>query len=81
MYSLITYADLVEGMTFPSSGIYSVIEDMVKLGGEMGVRLRTESPVAEIVVEGGAARKASNRASSSPGHHVQRRPGSARTAS
>ncbi len=56
MYSLITYADLVEGMTFPMGGIYSVIEDMVKLGEEMGVRLRTESPVAEIVVQGGAAR-------------------------
>ena len=37
MYSLITYADLVEGMNFPMGGIYSIIEDMVALAGEMGV--------------------------------------------
>ena len=41
MYSLITYADLVEGMNFPMGGIYSIIEDMVALAGEMGVTLRT----------------------------------------
>jgi phytoene desaturase len=55
MYSLITYADLVEGMSFPLGGIYSIIEDMVKLAGEMGVTLRTGTPVAEILVEGGRA--------------------------
>jgi phytoene desaturase len=56
MYSLITYADLVEGMSYPMGGIYSIIEDMVNLAGEMGVTLRTNAPVAEIVVENGAAR-------------------------
>jgi phytoene desaturase len=53
MYSLITYADLVEGMAYPMGGIYSIIEDMVKLAGEMGVRIRTSAPVAEIRVENG----------------------------
>ncbi len=56
MYSLITYADLVEGMQFPMGGIYSIVEDMVKLAGEMGVTLRTGTPVEEIIVEGGRAR-------------------------
>ncbi|MGQ9766082.1 MAG: phytoene desaturase family protein [Anaerolineae bacterium] len=56
MYSLITYADLVEGMQYPLGGIYSIVEDMVKLAGEMGVILRTGTPVEEIIVEGGRAR-------------------------
>ena len=55
MYSLITYADLVEGMKFPMGGIYSIIEDMVALAGEMGVTLRTGTPVEEICIEDGKA--------------------------
>ncbi len=53
MYSLITYADLALGMWYPQGGIYSVIEDMVDLARSMGVTLRTESPVAEILVQQG----------------------------
>lgn len=53
MYSLITYADLVEGMQYPVGGIYSIIEDMVKLAGEMGVTLRTGAAVEEILIENG----------------------------
>jgi phytoene desaturase len=56
MYSLITYADLVEGMQYPMGGIYSIIEDMVALAAEMGVTLRTGVSVDEILVEGGRAR-------------------------
>jgi phytoene desaturase len=56
MYSLITYADLVEGMQYPMGGIYSIIEDMVALAGEMGVTLRVGTPVDEILVEDGKAR-------------------------
>jgi phytoene desaturase len=56
MYSLITYADLVEGMQYPMGGIYSIIEDMVALAGEMGITLRTGTPVDEILVEGGKTR-------------------------
>jgi phytoene desaturase len=53
MYSLITYADLALGMWFPRGGIYSIIEDMLKLADEMGVTIRTRSPVAQICVEQG----------------------------
>jgi phytoene desaturase len=56
MYSLITYADLVEGMHYPMGGIYSIVEDMVALAAEMGVTMRTSAPVEEILVEGGRAR-------------------------
>jgi phytoene desaturase len=55
MYSLITYADLVEGMYFPMGGIYAIIEDMVRVATDLGVKIRTNTPVAEIVVRGGRA--------------------------
>jgi len=55
MYSLITYADLVEGMYFPMGGIYSIVEDMVQLARQRGVEIRTGVPVAEILVREGKA--------------------------
>jgi phytoene desaturase len=55
MYSLITYADIVEGMHYPRGGIYAVVEDMVALFEEMGGTLRTNAPVTEILVEDGRA--------------------------
>ena len=55
MYCMITYADFVGGMHYPAGGIYALVEDMVTLAEEMGVALRTNSPVAEILVEGGRA--------------------------
>lgn len=54
MYSLITYADIVEGMHYPVGGIYSIIEDMVRLCGEMGVHLRTGTSVKQINVVRGS---------------------------
>jgi len=51
MYSLITYADLAQGMYYPMGGVYSVIEDMAQIASEMGVEVRTRAPVAEILVE------------------------------
>jgi phytoene desaturase len=55
MYSLITYADLALGMWYPVGGIYSIVEDMANLATEMGVEMRTHSPVAEITIVGGRA--------------------------
>ena len=51
MYSLITYADLALGMWFPMGGIYSIIEDMLRLGERMGVEVRTKCPVEEVCIE------------------------------
>lgn len=53
MYSLITYADLAMGMWFPKGGIYSLVEDMLELASELGVNVRTNSPVEEICIENG----------------------------
>jgi phytoene desaturase len=55
MYSLITYADLALGMWYPLGGIYTIIEDMLTLADEMGVKIRTQAPVAEICIEAGRA--------------------------
>ena len=55
MYSLITYADLALGMWYPKGGIYRIIEDMLSLAKEMGVEIRTQSPVAEITIANGRA--------------------------
>jgi phytoene desaturase len=50
MYSLITYADLSLGMWFPKGGIYRIVEDMVALAGEMGVKIRTNAAVEKIII-------------------------------
>ena len=52
MYSLITYADLALGMWYPRGGIYRIIEDMLTLAESMGVEVRTNAPVEEILIEG-----------------------------
>ena len=53
MYSMITYADLALGIWYPMGGIYRIVEDMARLGQELGFELRTSSPVQEIHVENG----------------------------
>jgi phytoene desaturase len=55
MYSLITYADLAGGMWYPMGGVYSIVEDLVRLADQAGVEVRTSAPAAEIRVEGGRA--------------------------
>ncbi|MBN2146974.1 MAG: phytoene desaturase [Anaerolineales bacterium] len=55
MYSLITYADLALGMWYPKGGIYTIIEDMASLAGELGATLRTNAPVEEILIRSGRA--------------------------
>jgi phytoene desaturase len=55
MYSLITYADLARGMFFPMGGIYSIVEDLAAMAAEDGIVLRTNAPVAEILIENGRA--------------------------
>jgi len=55
MYSMITYADLTGGMYYPMGGIYSIIEDMIRIAAETGVQIRTEAAVEEILIENGRA--------------------------
>jgi phytoene desaturase len=51
MYSLITYADLALGMWYPHGGIYAIIEDMQALALDLGVEIRTQAPVSQILIE------------------------------
>jgi len=53
MYSLITYADLALGMWYPLGGIYSLVEDLKALAEEMGIEIRTASPVRQILISQG----------------------------
>jgi phytoene desaturase len=55
MYSLITYADMALGMWYPKGGIYSIIEDMLRLANEMGIIIYTNAPVQQVLVENGRA--------------------------
>ncbi len=56
MYSLITYADLALGMWYPQGGLYRIVEDMVELAQGLGVTLRTNTAVEEILIENGRVR-------------------------
>lgn len=53
MYALITYADVALGMWYPKGGVYAVIEDMVALAEQRGVRIRTNAPAKQIRIEAG----------------------------
>lgn len=55
MYSLITYADLALGMWYPKGGIYRIIEDMLDIAADLGVTIRTNAPVQQIVIQDGRA--------------------------
>ncbi|PVW15890.1 phytoene desaturase family protein [Marixanthomonas spongiae] len=50
-YSFMNYADFGLGTFHPKNGMYSVIEGMKSLAQELGVTIKTEQTVEEIVVE------------------------------
>ncbi|HZX73969.1 MAG TPA: phytoene desaturase family protein, partial [Cyclobacteriaceae bacterium] len=62
LYSLMNYADIKLGTWYPMGGMYKIIEGMVALAKEQGVRFEFDSPVekftmrdneiAEIVIQG-----------------------------
>lgn len=52
LYSLMNYADLVKGTWYPMGGMYAVVEGMVKLAEEKGVRFAYNHPVDEILLRG-----------------------------
>ena len=51
IYSMMNYVDFVEGVWYPDGGIYKVIEALERIARKHGVKIRTESPVAKILVE------------------------------
>lgn len=57
MYSLMNYADIALGTWYPMGGMFKIIEGMVKLAGEMGVKIFLNQEVKSIQVPNGHANK------------------------
>ena len=55
-YSFMNYADFGLGTFHPKKGMYQVILAMESLAKELGVTIKTESPVEKIIVENGEAK-------------------------
>ena len=56
VYALLPYTELAEdGLWFPRGGMYELVEAMVRLARDLGVRINLNSPVKEIVVADGRA--------------------------
>lgn len=56
LYSLMNYADIKGGTWYPERGMYSVVEGMYKLAGELGVNFFFDQPVSAIKVTNGIAK-------------------------
>lgn len=52
LYNIMSHIDFNMGVFYPKGGIYAIIEALVKLGREHGVKYMVDSPVAEIMVSG-----------------------------
>ena len=55
MYSMMNYADIMLGTWYPKGGMIKIIDGMVALATELGVKFHTNSPVTSIPVENGEA--------------------------
>ncbi|RFP65841.1 phytoene desaturase [Hymenobacter lapidiphilus] len=53
LYSLMNYADLALGTWYPMGGMHKIVEGMVALAREQGVKIEYNAPVEQIVVENG----------------------------
>lgn len=53
--SVIAHVEMTGGVWYPRGGVYQIAAAMVKLAGELGVEIHTQTPVAAITVEQGAA--------------------------
>ena len=54
--NVIAHVELNEGVWYPRGGIYAIARALERLAGEMGVDIRTQCGVKQIVVENGEAR-------------------------
>lgn len=55
LYSLMNYADMVLGTWYPMGGMGRIVDGMVRVAGEQGVRFHYGTPVQEIMVTDGRA--------------------------
>ncbi|MBD3750607.1 MAG: phytoene desaturase [Sphingobacteriales bacterium] len=57
MYSLMNHADLAMGTWYPIGGMYEIVEAMVKIAEEQGVKIMLNTEVKSIDIVAGKARK------------------------
>jgi phytoene desaturase len=55
-FNLIAYIEFVEGGWYVQGGMYELARALERLAGQLGVEVRTRSPVDQVVVRDGAAR-------------------------
>jgi phytoene desaturase len=51
IYSMMNYVDFVQGVWYPEGGMYKIIEALEHIAKKNGVTIKTNSPVAKIIVE------------------------------
>jgi len=56
LYNLMSHMDFNQGVFYPQGGFYELIKALARVAEKNGAVLRTDSSVAEIVVDGGVAR-------------------------
>jgi phytoene desaturase len=52
---VIAHVELTGGVWYPQGGIYAIATALTRLAGELGVEVRTQSPVTQIIVKAGWA--------------------------
>ncbi|MCB0545814.1 MAG: FAD-dependent oxidoreductase, partial [Saprospiraceae bacterium] len=61
LYSLMNYADMALGTWYPMGGMFRIVEGMVALARELGVRFEMEQEVSSIYVPNGRAKSVTTR--------------------
>jgi len=51
LYSILNYADLVLGTWYPMGGMYKIVEGMVRVAEDHGVRFHYNAPVEQILTQ------------------------------
>ncbi len=59
LYSLMNYADIALGTWYPDGGMHKIIEGMVKLAEEKGVKFHYDAEVTSIEIQQGLAKSVS----------------------
>ncbi|MEZ4982463.1 MAG: FAD-dependent oxidoreductase [Saprospiraceae bacterium] len=57
MYSLMNYADLCLGTWYPEGGMHKIVEGMVSLAEELGVKFKLGEEVKQISIPNGSAKQ------------------------
>ncbi len=57
LYSLMNYADMALGTWYPQGGMFKIVEAMLSLASELGVKIELNQEVRQIVNQGASASK------------------------